>query len=208
MERPDPPDLSHPAERLTREFAGVYSPETVAATLHDSYERLARTATVTTFLPLFSERFARDRLRATARAEAKIEAEKPEVLFVCVHNAGRSQMAAGLLNKRAGGRMSVRSAGSEPVDRINSAVLEAMREIGVDLTQEFPKPLTDEVVRGADVVITMGCGDACPVYPGKVYRDWELPDPAGKDLPTVRDIRDDIDARVAELIEELDAGRT
>jgi protein-tyrosine-phosphatase len=140
-------------------------------------------------------------------ATGKIESTTPEVLFVCVHNAGRSQMAAALLNKRAGGRVSVRSAGSEPADRINPAVLNAMQEVGIDLTEEFPKPLTDEVVRAADVVITMGCGDACPIYPGKVYRDWELTDPAGKDLATVRLIRDEIDAKVSALIDELAAKR-
>ena len=200
-------DLSRPAERLKQEFTGVYSPETVDATLQDSYQRLARTATVTTFLMLFSERFARERLRAGAQAEGTIHSAIPEVLFVCVHNAGRSQMAAALLTKRAAGRVSVRSAGSEPADRINPAVLEVMREVGIDLNQEFPKPLTDEVVRAADVVITMGCGDACPIYPGKLYRDWELTDPAGKDLATVRVIRDEIDLKVRELIDELESKR-
>jgi arsenate reductase len=198
-------DLSRPAARLTREFASVYSPETVEATLRDSYERLASTATVTTFLALFAERFTRERLRAAAQAEGTMDSETPEVLFVCVHNAGRSQMAAALLSKRAAGRINVRSAGSEPADRINPAVLEAMREVGIDLTEEFPKPLTDEVVRAADVVITMGCGDVCPIYPGKVYRDWELPDPAGQDLATVRVIRDEIDAKVQTLVDELAA---
>ena len=128
---------------------------------------------------------------------------EPEVLFVCVHNAGRSQMAAGLLSLRSGGRVHVRSAGSAPADEINPAVVEAMNEIGVDMAQEFPKPLTDEVVRAADVVITRGCGDACPVYPGKRYEDWELQDPAGLDLESVRPIRDEIDARVQRLIAEL-----
>ena len=132
-------------------------------------------------------------------------AEVPEVLFVCVHNAGRSQMAAGLLGKLAGGRVRVRTAGSEPADRINPVAVEAMREVGVDLTQEFPKPLTDDAVREADVVITMGCGDACPIYPGKRYEDWELEDPAGKELETVRRIRDEIEARVRALVEELTA---
>jgi protein-tyrosine-phosphatase len=127
----------------------------------------------------------------------------PEVLFVCVHNAGRSQMAAGLVNLRSKGRVRVRSAGSDPGEEINPAVVEAMSELGVDLGDEFPKPLTDEVVRAADVVVTMGCGDACPVYPGKRYEDWELEDPAGKDLATVRRIRDEIDARVQKLISEL-----
>ena len=127
----------------------------------------------------------------------------PEVLFVCVHNAGRSQMAAGLLDQLSEGRVHVRTAGSEPADRINPAVVEAMAEVGVDLSKEFPKPLTDEVVRAADVVITMGCGDACPIYPGKKYEDWELDDPAGQNLETVRRIRDELDQRVQKLIGEL-----
>jgi arsenate reductase (thioredoxin) len=134
--------------------------------------------------------------------------EVPEVLFVCVHNAGRSQMAAGLLNKRAQGRIHVRSAGSTPAHELNPRVVEAMREIGIDIGQEFPKPLTDEFVKAADVVITMGCGDACPIYPGKRYEDWELDDPAGQDLETVRRIRNEIDARVTALIDQLDARRT
>jgi arsenate reductase (thioredoxin) len=132
-----------------------------------------------------------------------IHKEQPEVLFVCVHNAGRSQMAAGLVKLRSGGRIHVRSAGSTPADEINPAVLEAMAELGVDMSEEFPKPLTDEVVRAADVVITMGCGDACPIYPGKRYEDWELTDPAGQELEVVREIRDEIDERVQKLIGEL-----
>jgi arsenate reductase len=129
--------------------------------------------------------------------------EVPEVLFVCVHNAGRSQMAAALLDRRAAGRVHVRSAGSTPANELNPRVVEAMREIGIDISREFPKPLTDEFVRAADAVITMGCGDACPIYPGKRYEDWELKDPAGKDLATVRRIRDEIGARVERLLEEL-----
>ena len=127
----------------------------------------------------------------------------PEVLFVCVHNAGRSQMAAGLVKLHSGGRIHVRSAGSDPGEEINPAVIEAMEELGVDLGEEFPKPLTDEVVRAADVVITMGCGDACPIYPGKRYEDWTLDDPAGQDLDTVRRIRDQIDPRVRRLVGDL-----
>jgi protein-tyrosine-phosphatase len=129
--------------------------------------------------------------------------EMPEVLFVCVHNAGRSQMAAGLVKLRSEGRIHVRSAGSDPGKEINPAVVEAMGEIGFDMGEEFPKPLTDEVVRAADVVITMGCGDACPIYPGKRYEEWTLDDPAGQDIETVRGIRDQIDARVQTLISEL-----
>ena len=133
-------------------------------------------------------------------------AERPEVLFVCVHNAGRSQMAAGLLKLRSNGRVLVRSAGSTPADEINPEVVRAMDELGADLSEEFPKPLTDDAVREGDVVITMGCGDACPVFPGKRYEDWELEDPAGKDLETVRRIRDEIDTRVRQLASELLAG--
>jgi protein-tyrosine-phosphatase len=129
--------------------------------------------------------------------------ERPEVLFVCVHIAGRSQIAAGLVKLRSGGRVHVRSAGSDPADELNPAVVEAMAEVGVDLAAEVPKPLTDEAVRASDVVITMGCGDACPVYPGKRYEDWTLDDPAGQDLETVRRIRDEIDARVRTLVGEL-----
>ena len=127
----------------------------------------------------------------------------PEVLFVCVHNAGRSQMAAGLVKLRSRGRVQVRSAGSDPGDEINPAVVTAMEEVGVDMGEEFPKPLTDGAVRAADVVITMGCGDACPIYPGKRYEDWTLEDPAGQDLDTVRRIRDEIDGRVQRLISDL-----
>jgi arsenate reductase len=127
----------------------------------------------------------------------------PQVLFVCVHNAGRSQMAAGLVKLRSAGKIRVRSAGTAPAKELNPVVVEAMTEIGVDMSEEFPKPLTDEGVRAADVVITMGCGDACPIYPGKRYEDWELDDPAGKDLEAVRRIRNDIDERVQRLVAEL-----
>jgi arsenate reductase len=134
-----------------------------------------------------------------------VSKDVPEVLFVCVQNAGRSQMAAGLLDKLAEGRVYVRSAGSEPAGRLHPNVVAAMAEIGVDLGKEFPKPLTDEAVRAADAVVTMGCGDACPIYPGKRYEDWELEDPAGKDLDTVRGIRDEIEGRVRTLLGELES---
>jgi arsenate reductase len=132
-----------------------------------------------------------------------VKADVPEVLFVCVHNAGRSQMAAALLDRLGGGHVRVRSAGSEPARSLNPSVVEAMREVGIDISREFPKPLSDEAVRAADVVITMGCGDSCPIYPGKRYEDWDLEDPAGKDLGTVRRIRDEIRVRVTQLLEEL-----
>jgi arsenate reductase len=133
----------------------------------------------------------------------EIMKELPEVLFVCVRNAGRSQMAAGLLDRAAEGRVDVRSAGSAPAEEIHANVREAMAEVGIDLLREFPKPLTDEVVRAADIVVTMGCGDACPVYPGKRYLDWDLPDPAGRTLAEVRAIRDEIEARVRTLLNDL-----
>jgi arsenate reductase len=160
-------------------------------------------AKINVFVPVLAHRFARERLKALAQVEGKLVKEQPEVLFVCVHNAGRSQMAAGLVKLRSEGRIHVRSAGSAPGEEINSAVVEAMEELGVDMSEEFPKPLTDEVVRAADVVITMGCGDACPIYPGKRYEDWELADPEGKDVETVRVIRDQIDERVQRLVDDL-----
>lgn len=127
----------------------------------------------------------------------------PEVLFVCVHNAGRSQIAAALTTLRSGGSISVRSAGSDPAEAINPAVVEALAELGVDLSAELPKPLTQDAVHAADVVVTMGCGDACPVYPGKRYEDWQVQDPAGEGLEVVRRIRDEIDSRVQRLLAEL-----
>jgi len=187
---------------LAEEFEGVFSRETIARYMAESQELLGE-ARVNLFVPILAHRFTRERLRALAQAEGAVAKDQPEVLFVCVHNAGRSQMAAGLVKLRSEGRIHVRSAGSDPTDRINRAVLDAMREIGVDMSEAFPKPLTDEVVRAADVVITMGCGDACPIYPGKRYEDWQLDDPAGQDLEAVRDIRDEIDARVQKLIAEL-----
>jgi arsenate reductase len=190
------------AEALADEFAGVFSKETIERYITDSVDLLGQ-ARVNVFVPVLAYRFARERLKALAQAEGMIVKEQPEVLFVCVHNAGRSQMAAGLVKLRSNGRIHVRSAGSAPAGEINPAVVEAMEELGVDMGEEFPKPLTDEVVRAADVVITMGCGDACPIFPGKRYEDWVLDDPAGQDLETVRVIRDELDARVQTLIAEL-----
>jgi protein-tyrosine-phosphatase len=136
--------------------------------------------------------------------EGEHSREVPEILFVCVHNAGRSQMAAGLLNQMAGGRVRIHTAGSAPADEINPTVVQAMQDVGVDLSHEHPKPLSEGRVRAADVVVTMGCGDACPVYPGKRYEDWELEDPADKDLDAVRRIRDEIAERVRALLADLE----
>ncbi len=194
--------FAHQIDDLASEFGGIFSRQTVERYVEESVDRLEG-ARVVDFLPLFVHRFARQRLRALAQSEGLMAKTKPEVLFVCVHNAGRSQMAAGLLNQLGAERVSVLSAGSDPAERINPAAVEAMAELGIDLSREFPKPMTDEVVRAADVVITMGCGDACPIYPGKRYEDWELEDPEGKDLESVRRIRDDIAARVRRLVEEL-----
>jgi protein-tyrosine-phosphatase len=187
---------------LVGEFAGVFSRETIARYIEESVELLSGSR-INVFVPVLAHRFARERLKALAQVEGAVITGQPEVLFVCVHNAGRSQMAAGLVRLRSHGRVHVRSAGSTPAAEINPAVLTAMGELGVDMRDEFPKPLTDEVVRAADVVITMGCGDACPIYPGKRYEDWQLDDPAGQELDAVRRIRDEIDRRVRTLIDEL-----
>jgi arsenate reductase (thioredoxin) len=190
------------ASALADEFAGVFSQETIERYIAESLDLLGD-ARINVYVPALAHRFARERLRALGQAEGAITKEQPEVLFVCVQNAGRSQMAAGLVKLRSDGRIHVRSAGSQPAEEINPAVVEVMEELGVDMGEEFPKPLTDEVVRAADVVITMGCGDACPIYPGKRYEDWTVDDPAEQDVESVRRIRDDIDNRVQRLIVEL-----
>ncbi len=192
--------LARTSADLTSRFAGVFSAETIDRYVRESYQALYRTAQVKTFVPVLAGRFAADRLLALAQAQGVTVKTVPEVLFICVHNAGRSQIAAALLHQAAAGRVHVRSAGSNPTDQINPDVLTAMAEVGLDLGQEFPKPLTDDVVQAADVVITMGCGDACPVYPGKTYLDWAIPDPDGQPLQEVRDIRDQIQGRVDQLL--------
>jgi arsenate reductase (thioredoxin) len=189
-------------ERLRDEFAGTFSVETVERFMAESLEALGG-ARLKNFVPLFVHRFARERLRALGQVEGTIAKTVPEVLFVCVQNAGRSQMAAALLDHYADGRVHVRSAGSAPADEINPDVINAMSELGIDVSKDFPKPMTDEVVQAADAVITMGCGDACPIYPGRRYEDWEVDDPAEADLDGVRQIRDDIGDRVRTLLAEL-----
>jgi len=194
--------LERGLDALCSEFAGTFSSETIERYMAESLDALGG-ARLQNFVPLFVHRFARERLRALGQVEGTITKTVPEVLFVCVHNAGRSQMAAALLDHLGDDRVHVRSAGSDPADRINPHVVTAMSEIGLDVSKEFPKPMTDEVVEAADVVITMGCGDACPIYPGKRYEDWELDDPADADLDGVRRIRDDIAERVRRLLDEL-----
>ena len=169
----------------------------------ESYTALLRTSTVTAHLSSRTVRFATDRLTALAQAKGSFGIGVPEILFVCEQNAGRSQMAAVLTKHVAGSSVHVRSAGSSPARELNPAVIAVMEELGLDMAQEFPKPLTDDVVQAADVVVTMGCGDACPVYPGKRYIDWGLTDPAGESIETVRGIRDEISARVTAMLGEL-----
>ncbi|MBA3744557.1 arsenate reductase ArsC [Sporichthya sp.] len=200
------------ADQLAKRFAGVFAAETVERYVFESYTTLLRTAKIRTYVPILAEHFATDRLTALAQAKGAITKRVPEVLFVCVHNAGRSQMAAALLRHHGGGRVHVRSAGSLPAGELEPVVVAAITEIGLELSDgeapAYPKPLTDDVVQAADVVITMGCGDACPVYPGKRYLDWDLADPAGRPLAEVRAIRDDIDARVRWLLNEIAPGPT
>jgi arsenate reductase len=191
------------ASRLSSEFDGVFGTETIERFLHSSYEDFAGRMTVVTWLPLFAERFARERLVALARVEGKSEDHRPVVLFLCTHNAGRSQMALGYFRALADDRAIAWSGGSEPGSEVNPAAIAAMQEVGIDISGEFPKPWTDEVVRAADVVVTMGCGDACPVFPGKRYEDWTLDDPNGMGVESVRPIRDEIKGRVEDLLVRL-----
>lgn len=194
--------VRHGENMLCEEFTGIFGRETIHRFLAESLLAFPK-ARVKSFLPLFMERFTRLRLRALARLEGKVSTDKPMVVFLCIHNAGRSQMAAGWLRHLGGDDVEVFSGGSDPASEINPAAVDAMAEIGIDISDEFPKPWTDEVVQAAGVIITMGCGDACPLYPGKRYLDWEVADPAGLPLEQIRPIRDDIGRRVRALVEEL-----
>ena len=191
------------ATNLQRRFDGVFGVETIERFLTSSYDQFADRAVTVNWLPLLAERFARLRLSALAKVEGKVSDDRPTVLFLCVHNAGRSQMAMGFFQHYAGDRAVAWSGGSEPGTSVNPAAIEAMSEIGIDISSEFPKPWTDEIVRAADVVITMGCGDACPIFPGKRYEDWTLDDPAGLGVDSVRPIRDEIESRVQALLADL-----
>jgi protein-tyrosine-phosphatase len=192
------------ATRLRQEFDGIYGAEAIERFLHTSYDQFAAHSTVPHFLPLLAERFARQRLIAQARIEGLRHDGRPIVLFLCVHNAGRSQMALGFFTHLAGERAIGWSGGSEPGTEINPAAIDAMAERGIDISGEYPKPWTDQVVQAAEVVITMGCGDACPIFPGKRYEDWTADDPAGKTLDEVRPIRDELERRVRKLLQELE----
>ena len=195
--------LKRAAASLHREFADTFSTETIELFLHSSYDQFADQAFVANFMPLLAERFARQRLDALAKVEGQALSGVPTVLFLCTHNAGRSQMALGFLQHLAGEEAVGWSGGSEPGHELNAAAVPAMTERGIDITQEFPKPWTDEIVQAADVVITMGCGDACPIFPGKRYEEWTLDDPAGQGIDAVRPIRDEIERRVRQLLTEL-----
>jgi protein-tyrosine-phosphatase len=177
--------------------------ETIERFLMESLDILLPKARVTVWIPVLAERLTNDRLRALVRLESDLTDLNPSVLFLCVHNAGRSQMAAGWMRHLAGDRIDVFSGGSEPAEGLNKAAVEAMAEKGIDIGGELPQPWADEIVRAADVIVTMGCGDSCPVYPGKRYLDWELEDPSGKTLEEVRPIRDEIERRVRTLMSEL-----
>jgi arsenate reductase (thioredoxin) len=189
-------------DELRLEFAGVFSAETIERYIAESIADLSG-ARIQTFVPLFIHRFARQRLRALGQTQGTIVKDRPVVLFLCIHNSGRSAAARVLLDHYAQGRVEVLSAGSEPGDQVNPAVAQLLAERGLDASKEFPKPLTDEVVHAADVIVTMGCGDAYTVYPGKRYLDWELTDPAGRPVEEVRPIIDDIDRRLQALLAEL-----
>ena len=195
--------LKTAASNLARRFDGTFGTETIDRFLHSSYDEFAGRAAVLNHLPLLAERFARQRLQALAKVEGRHDAGVPVVLFLCTHNAGRSQMALGFFQHLAEEQAIAWSGGSEPASRVNPAAIEAMRERGIDISGEYPKPWTDEVVRAADVVVTMGCGDACPVFPGRRYEDWVLDDPAGLPVDDIRPIRDEIERRVRRLLSEL-----
>ncbi|HEV7146230.1 MAG TPA: arsenate reductase ArsC [Pedococcus sp.] len=188
---------------LTYSYEGVFSAESVAAAVTDARETLEPMATVRTYLPILVARQAREQLTSAAQAEGRIAKTVPELLFVCVHNAGRSPMAAALAEHLSARRVHVRSAGSAPAGEVNPTVVQVLAERGITLEAPYPKPLSDNVVRAADVIITMGCGDACPIFPGKRYEDWDVADPAGKPIEAVRDIRDDIQARVTALLRDI-----
>jgi protein-tyrosine-phosphatase len=198
--------LHRAAERLAHQFTGMVSEETVERVVFESYTALARTAAVSTHLPALAEKFARDRLVALAQSRGLIAKPVPEILYVCVQNSGRSQMAAAITRHLAGNRVHVRSAGSQPAAGLLPGVVTVLDEVGIDVSDEFPKPLTDDVVRAADAVVTMGCGDACPLYPGKRYLDWQLSDPAHLDLDGIRAVRDEIKQHVEQLLTELTPG--
>jgi len=188
---------------LSYSYGGVFDSQTIEAAVTGAWDLLAPRSTIRSFLPILVARQAREQLMSTAQAQGKVAKKVPELLFVCVHNAGRSQMAAALAEHLSARRVHVRSAGSAPTGEINPMVVEVLKERGIALGTAYPKPLSDSVVRAADVIITMGCGDSCPIFPGKRYEDWQVADPAGAPIEAVREIRDDIQARVTTLLRQI-----
>jgi protein-tyrosine-phosphatase len=195
-------EVRRAADRLGREFTGTFSEDAIEHYLRNTEALLESRGRVSARLPVLIESLTRDRLRALARLEVGT-LDKPAVLFLCVHNAGRSQMAAGWLRHLAGDAVDVFSGGSDPGADVNPAAVRVMAEVGIDITAEHPKPWTDDIARAADVIVTMGCGDACPVFPGTRHEDWELDDPAGQGADAVRPIRDEIERRVRTLLASL-----
>jgi len=190
-------------EDLSYSYRGVFEPDQIHSAVDSAWELLAPASTIRTFLPVLVARQAREQLMATAQAQGKVAKTVPELLFVCVHNAGRSQMAAALAEHLSARRVHVRSAGSAPTGEINPVVVQVLAERGIALGTAYPKPLSDSVVHAADVIVTMGCGDSCPYFPGKRYEDWDVADPAGQPIEVVREIRDDIQARVTTLLRQI-----
>ena len=190
-------------EDLSYSYEGVFSTESVATAVREARELLEPRSTVRVFLPVLVARQAREQLMAAAQAEGRMAKTVPELLFVCVHNAGRSQMAAALAEHLSARRVHVRSAGSAPTGEVNPIVIEALRERGIALATPYPKPLSTSVLRASDVIITMGCGDSCPIFPGRRYEDWAVADPAGQPIEVVREIRDDLQARVTTLLRDI-----
>lgn len=195
--------LDRAIEELAYKFEGTFTGDQVASAVHTAWDELAAVSRIPTHVPVLAAKLARERLTAAAQADGRAAKTVPELLFVCIHNAGRSQMAA-LAAHLAPGKVHVRSAGSAPSGELNPVVVQALQERGIALTEAYPKALSGDVVRAADVIITMGCGDACPILPGKRYLDWDVADPAGQPLDVVRDIRDDVQQRVSALLRDLD----
>ena len=195
--------LNHVVTLLHRKYPDLLSRESIAGLVLDSYTRLAARAPVTKWLVPTAEKLAKERLQALTLLEADSTKTIPTVLFLCTHNAGRSQMALGWFHHLAGDNAIAWSGGSEPAEELNQVAVKAMDEVGIDISKGFPKPWTDEVLAAAHVVITMGCGDSCPFLPGKDYEEWEVADPAGQPLEVVETIRDDLEVRVRDLLVRL-----
>jgi len=196
-------DYDRLVDDLAYTYEGIFSRESIAEAVATAREALEPTATIPDFLPILVSRFAQEQLTAAAQADGRLIKPVPELLFVCVQNAGRSQMAAGLAQHLSAGKVHVRSAGSRPADKINPMAVQVLAERGITLGQAYSKPLTNDVVPAADVIVTMGCGDACPIYPGKRYLDWDVADPNDQPIDGVRDIRDDLQARITALLRDL-----